>query len=129
MSTPKSPLENKENTQSRPARTKRDAGTTININTSRTNGSRQSQDETEQYKNSTTLNTSSSNEETQNEIGPEPIVYSETQFVKSYSPREARIASPLAATLFARFDPNDPREQPAEHAIFIDSRLAERGYI
>lgn len=43
--------------------------------------------------------------------------------------REVHYASPLAATLFARFDPNNSEEQPAEHAVFIDTRLQQRGYI
>lgn len=114
----------KEVTEPRKPATKRNAGTTININTSRPSGDRPPKDEAQQQPNPPTPTPEASPPEP-----PKPPLFTEPQRLQSYSPREARVASPLAATLLARFNPNDPREQPAEHAVFIDSRLRERGYI
>ena len=65
------------------------------------------------------------------EVKERPPIYKEPQRLNNFAfgPDQPRLATPLAATLLARFDPNDPREQPAEHAVFIDSRLRKRGYI
>jgi len=45
------------------------------------------------------------------------------------SPRENVVATGAFRTLAARFDPNDPREQPAEHWTFTDRRMLRRGHI
>ena len=42
---------------------------------------------------------------------------------------KAHYASPLAATLLARFDPSERRIQPAEDWVFHDRAFAKRGRI
>ena len=42
---------------------------------------------------------------------------------------KAHYATPLASTLFARFDPRERRVQPAEHYVFQDRDFTKRGRI
>lgn len=125
MSTKPTPVAGKKEPQSGARTPARNARTTVNINLANTDDGRQPETETEQRPNTAEPNQAHQPEET-----PKPPIYKEPQrMVIHRGNREATYASPLAATLFARFDPNDTREQPAEHAIFIDGRLRERGYI
>lgn len=125
MSTRKTPMAGEEKPQTGPRHPTRNAGTTINIHTSDTRKRRQPETEVEQPK-----DTAKPDTQVQPDDPPKPPIYDKPQrFPLNNGPRENLIATPLAATLFARFDPNDPREQPAEHAIFIDHRLQQRGYI
>lgn len=69
------------------------------------------------------------------ETTPAPPIYDRPQqlgdrFGPGIHPsREDSYASPLAATLFARFDPNNTDIQPSEHHIFVDDRMRQRGFI
>lgn len=125
MSTRKTPLAGPQEPQTRTRNPARNAGTTINIHTSNPGKRRQPETETEQPE-----NTAKPNPAPQPDPTPKPPIYDKPQrFPHNNGPRENLYATPLAATLFARFDPDDPNEQPAEHAIFIDHRLRQRGYI
>lgn len=117
-------MASKEESQPGKPAIKRNAGTTININTDNSKRDGPPEAEIKQQPSSP-----ASIEETGPQDPPKAPLFREPQRLQSYSPREARYASPLAATLFARFNPNDPTEQPAEHAVFIDPRLSKRGFI
>lgn len=120
-------MASEKDTQARATTTKRTPSTTININTNSTRKQRPPQTETEQPVHTAEPAATSSTEG--NTEPAKPRIYDQPQRMDSYSARQTLYASPLAATLYARFNPDDPREQPFEHAIFIDPRLSKRGFI
>lgn len=125
MSKKQTPMESEKKPPPGTGRNTRNRGTTINIHTSDTREQRQPKSETEQHE-----DTPKPTETERTEDTPKPPIYDTVQRVyQSDAGREAHYATPLAATLFARFNPSDPREQPAEHYTFVDLRLKQRGYI
>lgn len=125
MSTRKTTLAGEKEPQTGTRNPSRNAGTTINIHTTNPGKRRQPETETKQPNDTAKPDPTAKPDEP-----AKPPIYDKPQrFPLHNGPRENLVATPLAATLFARFDPNDPTEQPAEHAIFIDHRLRQRGYI
>jgi len=119
------PVAGQKEPQPRPKSPGRTDGITINVNSPRPDRKRPDQGELKQHE-----DTAKPAPASEPEAVEKPPIYDKPVRLNGHnSPREARYATPLAATLFARFDPNDPREQPAEHAIFVDRRLRTRGYI
>lgn len=119
----KTPVAGQEKPQTGPRTTKRTAGTTININTMDTGKPRQPEPKTEQHTDTAPAPAAPGPEE-----APKPPVFTKP-ITYSHTNREAVYASPLAATLFARFDPNYTGVQPCEFAVFEDIRLKQRGFI
>lgn len=101
-------------------------GATININT--TNPSQHGNDKSETERRTDTSNDTTT-EQSETTTKPKPPRYTEPVTHDLPGAREKVAYSAIAATLFARFDPNDPREQPAEHIEFIDRRLSKHGFI
>lgn len=123
MSEKKTPMASEEKSQTGTRTTKRTAGTTININTM---GSRQPRDpepKTKQHTDPIAADAAPGAEDP-----PKPPLYDKPQMLFR-GDRETHYASPLAATLFARFDENYTGVQPSEFAVFNDTRLRDRGYI
>lgn len=61
------------------------------------------------------------------ELPPRPIHTKPVHFTLGQGTRAT--ATPIAATLFARFKPNFLNEQPAEHYTYTDKQYKRRGYI
>lgn len=125
MQKKQTPLESPQKPQTRTRNPVRTPRTTININTSNNDDSGQPETQPEQP-----THTPEPTPPTQPETPSKPLIYAEPQRLQfPNGDRENLYATPLAATLLARFNPDDPREQPFEHAIFIDHRLKQRGFI
>lgn len=125
MSEAKTPVAGKKEPQTGTRTVKRDAGTTININTVGDSKRRRAKPEVEQHDDTTAVD-----ETPKPEDPPKPPIFSKhVTFNNAYNGRETHYATPLAATLFARFDENYPGVQPSEFAVFVDSRLKRHGYI
>lgn len=104
---------------------RRNATPVINVNTYHNSDAGRDEPKVEQH-----TDTSKPPEENKPQDPPRPPIFDRhVKMGNTHSPRETHYYTPLAATIFARFDENDPREQPAEHAVFIDTRLSQRGFI
>jgi len=125
MSEAKTPVAGKKEPQTGTRTVKRNAGTTININTVGDSKLGRVKPEAEQHG-----DTAAVAEASKPEDPPKPPIFQKhVSFNNTYNARETHYASPLAATLFARFDENYPGVQPSEFAVFVDSRLKRNGYI
>lgn len=124
MSTEKTGVAGQEKSGARTRVAKRTAGTVINIDTVGNNDVGRSQPEAEQH-----ADPAPTTQASEPETPALPIFEQYMPFRTPYDHRETVHASPLAATLFARFDANYPGVQPAEFAVFIDPRLRDRGHI
>lgn len=123
MSTEKTTMAGQEKPKAGPRPTKRNAGTTININTVDNNEPRHTPPKTQQH-----TDTAPAPQTSEPQTTPKPPIYDTPQVI-FHGHREAHYATPLAATLFARFDENYTGVQPCEFAVFEDLRLKQRGYI
>lgn len=62
-------------------------------------------------------------------INTPPLYTTPQLYIRHNGNREATYASPLASTLLARLNPNDPRTQPGEYWDYTDLRYIRNGYI
>lgn len=125
MSEAKTPVAGKKEPQTGTRTVKRNAGTTININTMGDSKPGRVKPEAEQH-----TDTTPAVETPEPQDPPRPPIFSKhVSFNNAYNGRETHYATPLAATLFARFDENYSGVQPCEFAVFVDSRLKRNGYI
>jgi len=124
MSTEKTSVAGQEKSGTRTRVAKRTAGTVINIDTVGNNDVGRPQPEAEQHNDPAPAPAPS-----EPEAPALPIYDKYVPYTTPYDHRETVHASPLAATLFARFDPERTGVQPAEFAVFIDPRLRDRGHI
>jgi len=124
MSTEKTGVAGQEKSGARSRVAKRAPGTVINIDTVGNNDVGRAEPEAQQHN-----DPAPAAEAPKLEDPALPIYEKYVPYSTPYDHRETVHASPLAATLFARFDPNRTGVQPAEFAVFIDPRLRDRGHI
>lgn len=122
MQESKAPVAGKEKPKPRQADT---GGTHIHINTGKPdtdNDRRQHKTKAEQQPDPKHLVETTGDEE----IRP-PIYDKHQRFAGPNGSGKGNYATPLAATLFTRFDPKHNGEQPAEHYSYIDKQYLKHG--
>jgi len=108
--------------------TRRNNGVTINVNspnTDTTGNGRDNPPQAQQPNNPANPPQADGTEEL-----PKPVIYAEPQvFRDNQGHSNKRYATPLAATVFERFDPNYRGEQPAENYHYVDRDILTRGHL
>lgn len=101
-------------------------GVTINLNTDPTVSSSKppKPQRTPKQSEDTTSNVETSGAQT----APQPIIHRTPQRIYNTSGNQLT-ATPLAATLFARFNPRFNNPQPAEYYTYTDNVYKRRGHI
>lgn len=116
------PVESKKNAEPRDTDNR---GVTINVNAGSTDDTgkrRLAKPKTEQPKDTTTTT-----EDTQLEEAKPPLYDKHQRLTSVNGDRTNRFATPLASTLFSRFDPDHTGVQPAEHYTYVDRQYLIHG--